>query len=80
MFDEATSSLDGITQKLIAEMIESLSGQKTIIAISHNVSTIDHCDQIFLMDEGKLVARGTYRELAANNVMFRQLANIHGSN
>jgi ABC-type multidrug transport system fused ATPase/permease subunit len=80
IFDEATSSLDGITQKLISEMIESLSGQKTIIAISHNVSTIDHCDQIFLMDEGKLIAQGQYDELSQNNEMFRKLAKISDSN
>ena len=61
-------------------MIESLRGQKTIIAISHNVSTIDHCDQIFLMDKGILVDRGTYSELAANSVMFRKLAKIQGPN
>lgn len=80
VFDEATSSLDGITQKLISEMIESLGRQKTIIAISHNLSTIEHCDRIFLMEEGRLVAQGNYVDLAKNNIMFRRLAKLQDHN
>ena len=80
VFDEPTSSLDAITQELISEMIESLGSQKTIIAISHNISTIEHCDRIFLMDDGKLIAQGNYGDLAENNAIFRRLAKIQDPN
>ena len=48
VFDEATSSLDGITEKMIMESIINLSGQKTIVIIAHRLKTVQKCDQIFL--------------------------------
>ena len=47
VFDEATSSLDGITEKMIMESIINLSGQKTIVIIAHRLKTVQKCDQIF---------------------------------
>ena len=47
VFDEATSSLDGITEKMVMEAIHDFSGQKTIVLIAHRLKTVQKCDQIF---------------------------------
>jgi ATP-binding cassette, subfamily B, bacterial PglK len=74
IFDEATSSLDGITEKLIMEAIHDFSGQKTIIMIAHRLKTIQKCDQIFLIDKGQVVDQGTYQELIETNEHFKNMA------
>ena len=53
VFDEATSSLDGVTEKMIMEAIHNFSGKKTIIMIAHRLKTVQKCDQIFLLIKGK---------------------------
>ena len=63
VFDEATSSLDGITEKMIMEAIHDFSGKKSIILIAHRLKTVQKCDKIFFIDKGKVVDNGTYEEL-----------------
>ncbi len=75
VFDEATSSLDGVTEKMIMEAIHKLSGEKTIIMIAHRLKTIEKCDQIFFINEGKLVDQGKYDELIERNEFFKNMAN-----
>lgn len=74
IFDEATSSLDGITEKLIMEAIRGLSGKKTIVLVAHRLQTVRQCDIIYLMNEGKIVDSGRYQQLLENNVAFRNMA------
>ena len=74
LFDEATSSLDGITEKLIMDAIQDFSGNKTIIIVTHRLSTIRLCDNIFLMDKGKIVDEGNYSTLIKKNTKFKQMA------
>lgn len=74
VFDEATSSLDGITEKKIMEAIHGLSGQKTIILIAHRLKTVKHCDQIYFIENGKIDDQGTYDELIEKNVRFKNMA------
>tara|TARA_X000000368_G_scaffold406463_1_gene384727 strand:- start:3450 stop:5246 length:1797 start_codon:yes stop_codon:yes gene_type:complete len=76
VFDEATSSLDGITEKMIMEAIHNFSGKKTIILIAHRLKTVEKCDQIFFIDKGKVVDQGTYKELIEKNEHFKNMA-IH---
>ncbi len=76
VFDEATSSLDGITEKMIMEAIHNFSGRKTIILIAHRLKTVEKCDQIFFIDKGKVVDQGTYKELIEKNEHFKNMA-IH---
>ena len=71
VFDEATSSLDGITEKNIMEAIHNFSGQKTIIMVAHRLKTVQKCDQIFLVDNGKIADQGTYEELLKRNRHFK---------
>jgi HlyD family secretion protein len=76
VFDEATSSLDGITEKMIMEAIHNFSGRKTIILIAHRLKTVEKCDQIFFIDKGKVADQGTYKELIEKNEHFKNMA-IH---
>ena len=74
IFDEATSSLDGITEKTIIKAIQQFSGQKTIIMIAHRLKTIQKCDQIFVIDNGKVADQGTFEELIEKNEVFKKMA------
>ena len=74
IFDEATSSLDGITEKMIMEAIHDFSGKKTIILIAHRLKTIEKCDNIFFIDEGRIDDQGTYQELIERNEHFKKMA------
>ena len=74
IFDEATSSLDGITEKMIMQAIHEFSGEKTIILIAHRLKTVEKCDQIFFMDKGSIVDQGTYIDLFEKNKLFRNMA------
>ncbi len=76
VLDEATSSLDGITEEAIMDAIHSLSHQKTIIMIAHRLSTVQACDRIFLLEDGKVGASGTYQELLRENSTFREMARV----
>jgi HlyD family secretion protein len=76
VFDEATSSLDGITEKMIMEAIHDFSGKKTIILIAHRLKTVQKCDQIFFINNGKVDDYGTYDELIEKNELFKKMA-IH---
>ena len=74
ILDEATSSLDGITEDNVMNAILKLSGQKTIIMIAHRLTTLQECDTIFLLEEGKLIDQGNYQFLMANNTIFKRMA------
>jgi ATP-binding cassette, subfamily B, bacterial PglK len=77
IFDEATSSLDNVTEKAVMQAVHNLSRQKTIIMIAHRLSTVEKCDQIFLMEHGKLIAQGTYFELMNRSQEFRRMAEVN---
>lgn len=73
IFDEATSALDSESEKLIQKSIEDLSEHKTIILISHRISTIKNADTIYVMDEGQIKESGTYEELMDKGGLFRSM-------
>lgn len=73
LFDEATSSLDNKTQKDIQTAIDNLKGKYTIMIIAHRLSTIINADKIFLIDDGKITAQGTHKELLEKNETYRSL-------
>lgn len=70
-FDEATSALDNITQKIVADSLETLKCTRVVIA--HRLSTVKGCDRIIMLDGGKIVEDGTYDELIALNGQFAEL-------
>ena len=74
VLDEATSSLDGITEESVLNEIETISKLKTLIVIAHRLTTVRKCDMIYLLDKGRIIAQGKYDELMANNAQFRAMA------
>lgn len=74
VFDEATSALDGLTEKIIMDAIHDLSGTKTIVMVAHRLKTVQGCDIIYLFDNGRISATGTYEELLQTSDLFRNMA------
>ena len=73
VFDEATSALDGPTEQAIMATIEELSRDLTIVLVAHRLSTLRHCDVIFELQQGRLVAAGSFDELLASSESFRKM-------
>ena len=63
ILDEATSSLDQVTEKKIMDSIQFLKRKKTLIIVTHRLSTVDKCDKIFFVNEGKIVKQGLPKEI-----------------
>ncbi|MBU2647419.1 ABC transporter ATP-binding protein/permease [bacterium] len=80
LLDEATSSVDSITESYIQKAIENIFSSKTVIAIAHRLSTIQNSDQILVMKDGRIIERGNHHALVAANGHYVQLLNqIQGS-
>lgn len=79
ILDEATSSLDSISEKHIKEAIDNLHGSITQIIIAHRLSTIEHADKIIFLEKGELIAEGTKDELLRSCPQFRLMWEMHFS-
>ena len=73
ILDEATSSLDNITEQTVINSINNLENKITIIQIAHRISTVKNCDNIFFLKKGQLIGQGTYDELFENSEQFRSM-------
>lgn len=73
ILDEATSSLDNITEKMVIEEINNIQEKITVIIIAHRLSTVKNCDKIFLLEKGKLKIEGNYEELLDKSIDFKKL-------
>ncbi len=73
LFDEATSALDNETQANIKKAIDNMKNEYTILIIAHRLSTVIDCDRILFLDEGKIKAEGTHKELLSNCKNYRSL-------
>lgn len=74
VLDEATSALDPVTEQEVMSGIKFLPAELTTIQIAHRLSTVAHCDRIFVFDRGALVAAGPWDELMRSSAVFRSLA------
>jgi subfamily B ATP-binding cassette protein MsbA len=75
IMDEATSSLDSESEKLVQNAIFNLMEHRTSIVIAHRLSTIMKADMILVMKDGEIVERGKYQELLDKNGLFTKLHN-----
>lgn len=77
VMDEATSALDSESEFLIQEAMEELMKHKTVLIIAHRLSTIMKMDEIIVMDEGKVVEKGSHKELLAKSAgIYKKLRDI----
>jgi len=76
LLDEATSALDSVTEEAVFTALANIMGKKTIIIIAHRLSTVKNCDEIFVLEEGRLKANGSYQQLLSSSAEFRALAQV----
>ncbi|MEM1318969.1 MAG: ABC transporter ATP-binding protein [Bacteroidota bacterium] len=76
VLDEATSALDSITEKGVIESLKSLPDDLTIIIIAHRLSTVRHADCIYLLENGQIIAQGTYDSLMHSNDVFKTMVKL----
>jgi ATP-binding cassette, subfamily B, bacterial PglK len=76
VLDEATSALDNLTEKAVMDAMHNMGGRKTIIMIAHRLSTVRSCDTIFMLENGRLKASGTYQSLLDSDSGFRSMASV----
>jgi ABC-type multidrug transport system fused ATPase/permease subunit len=71
ILDEATSSLDSLTEREVADAIYALAGKTTLVIIAHRLSTIARCDKILVLDQGRALAQGTHATLLGSCPIYR---------
>jgi subfamily B ATP-binding cassette protein MsbA len=76
ILDEATSSLDTESERLVQDAINNMMQNRTSIVIAHRLSTIRHADEIIVLQKGKIEERGTHEQLLAANGFYRKLVDM----
>lgn len=72
VLDEATASIDPENEQLIQQALTELTREKTVVVIAHRLATIEHADQILVVEDGTVVQRGTHEELLAQEGVYRR--------
>ena len=76
ILDEATASIDPENEHLIQQALTELTRGKTVITIAHRLATIEHADQILVIDDGEVIQQGTHAELAAVRGKYKEFIDI----
>ena len=80
ILDEATSSLDSKSEKLVQNAIDKLMVDKTSIVIAHRLSTIQNADKIIVLEKGEIVEEGSHKQLLENNSFYKKLIELQSFN
>lgn len=78
VFDEATSALDAETESLIADTFRQMEGSVTTVTIAHRLATVRHCDLVIFLDEGSVVAQGSFEDVRNLAPKFDEQAKLLG--
>ena len=73
ILDEATASVDTITERLIQDALENLTAHRTVLVIAHRLSTVRKADQIVCMKDGSIIELGSHDELLSRNGHYAKL-------
>lgn len=76
ILDEATSSLDTESERMVQDAINSLMKNRTCIVIAHRLSTVQYADEIIVLDKGNIAERGTHSQLIASNGLYKKLVDM----
>lgn len=76
ILDEATSSLDTESERMVQDAINQLMQNRTCIVIAHRLSTVQHADEIIVLDNGRIAERGTHTSLISNNGLYKKLVEM----
>jgi subfamily B ATP-binding cassette protein MsbA len=76
VLDEATSSLDSESERLVQQAIDRLMEDRTVLVIAHRLATVRHADEIVVLDDGRVVQRGTHEELFRAGGLYRRLYDL----
>lgn len=76
ILDEATSSLDPVTERAVQTAIDSLPGSTTVVIIAHRLSTIRNADMLIMMDKGQIIAQGSWQQMLETSPEFRQMVEL----
>ena len=76
ILDEATSALDTESEKLVQDALQKMMQNRTSLVIAHRLSTIKSADEIIVLEKGKIIERGTHKELLAHNGMYKKLIEL----
>jgi ATP-binding cassette subfamily B protein/subfamily B ATP-binding cassette protein MsbA len=79
ILDEATASVDTVTERLIQEALQRLMANRTSLVIAHRLSTIRDADQILVLRDGRIVERGSHESLVAQEGLYARLARIQNT-
>ena len=74
IFDDSFSALDYKTDAVLRNALKKETGDSTVLIVAQRISTILHADQIIVLDEGKIVGKGTHKELLKSCEVYKQIA------